>query len=220
MSKYFYVYYSYEEYGRGYIGSRTCNCLPEEDIKYFGSFKDRSFNPSNKIILETFDNNIDMLKSEVILHNFYQVNINSYFANKAKQTSTGFSTFGLRHNENQKRTNSERWLGKNNPNCKSKENHSFFGKSHSKEWKKNQSDRMKNNNPMKISEVSKKQSKSMKGKVPWNKGIKCEKYNGGGNSNAKKIIFNGKEYSCIKEAMKENQISYHLIKKNCVYLDK
>ena len=33
--EYHYVYYSYEEYGRGYIGSRTCRCLPEEDINYF-----------------------------------------------------------------------------------------------------------------------------------------------------------------------------------------
>jgi hypothetical protein len=28
MSKYFYVYYSYEEFGRGYIGKRECKCLP------------------------------------------------------------------------------------------------------------------------------------------------------------------------------------------------
>lgn len=28
MEKYFYVYYSYEEFGRGYIGKRECKCLP------------------------------------------------------------------------------------------------------------------------------------------------------------------------------------------------
>jgi hypothetical protein len=38
--KYHYVYYSYEEYGRGYIGSRSCSCLPQEDRNYFGSFTD------------------------------------------------------------------------------------------------------------------------------------------------------------------------------------
>lgn len=90
MKKYFYVYYSYEEFGLGYIGSRICDCIPEEDIKYFGSFKNKNFNPTNKIILETFDNNIDMLKSEVILHNFYEVDVNPHFANKAKQTSDKF----------------------------------------------------------------------------------------------------------------------------------
>lgn len=220
MLKYFYVYYSYEEYGRGYIGSRICNCLPENDIKYFGSFKDKSFNPTQKIILETFDNNIDMLNSEVLLHNFYKVDLNPHFANKARQTSTGFSTFGLKHNENQKRTNIKKWLGNNNPNRRSKEEHSFYRKCHTEMWKKEQSERMKKDNPMKRSEVSKKQSESMKGKSPWNKGIKFEKYNGGGNPNSKKIIFNKKEYSSIKEAMEENKISYYLIKKNCIYLDK
>lgn len=52
MKKYFYVYYSYEEFGRGYIGKRECKCLPEEDIKYFGSYKDKSFRPTKKIISE------------------------------------------------------------------------------------------------------------------------------------------------------------------------
>lgn len=45
-----YVYYSFEEWGRGYIGVRSCECLPEEDTLYFGSYKDKSFNPSNKVI--------------------------------------------------------------------------------------------------------------------------------------------------------------------------
>ena len=53
--KHFYVYYSYEEYGRGYIGKRECKCLPEEDVSYFGSFKDKTFNPTQKIILETIE---------------------------------------------------------------------------------------------------------------------------------------------------------------------
>ena len=220
MSKYFYVYYSYEEWGRGYIGSRICKCLPENDVKYFGSFRDKTFRPTQKIILETFDNKNDMLMCEVLLHDLYQVDLNPHFANKAKQTSTKFSTFGLKHNENQKRTNKNKWLGENNPNYMSKENHSFYGKFHTEEWKKQQSERMKNNNPMKRCEVSKKQSQSMKGKTPWNKGIKFKNYSGGGNPNAKKIIFNGKEYSSVKEAMKENQISYYMIKKNCIYLDK
>ena len=51
MKKYHYVYYSYEEWGRGYIGCRTCSCLPSEDKKYFGSFKDKSFYPTNKMEL-------------------------------------------------------------------------------------------------------------------------------------------------------------------------
>jgi hypothetical protein len=46
MKKYFYVYYSYEEFGRGYIGKRECKCLPQEDIKYIGSYRDKSFKPT------------------------------------------------------------------------------------------------------------------------------------------------------------------------------
>jgi hypothetical protein len=50
--EYYYTYYSYEEWGRGYFGSRGCKCLPEEDVRYFGSFKDKSFKPTQKIILK------------------------------------------------------------------------------------------------------------------------------------------------------------------------
>ena len=88
--KHFYVYYSYEEYGRGYIGKRECKCLPEEDIKYFGSFKDKTFRPTQKIILETFENVEEALEAECALHDFYEVDKNPHFANRAKQTSTKF----------------------------------------------------------------------------------------------------------------------------------
>ena len=88
--KHFYVYYSYEEYGRGYIGKRECNCLPEEDVSYFGSFHDKIFQPTQKIILETFDTVEEALEAECSLHNFYEVDKNPHFANRAKQTSTGF----------------------------------------------------------------------------------------------------------------------------------
>lgn len=88
--KHFYVYYSYEEYGRGYIGKRECKCLPDEDVKYFGSFKDKTFKPTQKIILETFDTVEQALKAESILHNFYEVDKNPHFANKAKQKTIKF----------------------------------------------------------------------------------------------------------------------------------
>jgi len=88
--KYFYVYYSYEPWKRGYIGKRECWCLPEEDIKYFGSFRDKTFKPTEKIILEVFRTRKEAMQAEIYLHNFYQVDINPHFANKAKATSTGF----------------------------------------------------------------------------------------------------------------------------------
>ena len=88
--KHFYVYYSYEEYGRGYIGKRECECLPEKDVNYFGSFKDKNFNPTQKIILEIFDSAEKALQAEIILHDFYEVDKNPHFANKSKQTSVKF----------------------------------------------------------------------------------------------------------------------------------
>ena len=105
MKKYFYVYYSYEEYGRGYIGKRECYCLPEEDVKYFGSFRDKTFKPTQKIILETFENVEEALEAECVLHDFYKIDKNLHFANKAKQTSKKFYYINP----------SENMIGENNP---------------------------------------------------------------------------------------------------------
>jgi hypothetical protein len=86
----YYTYYSYEPFGRGYIGYRQCTCLPEEDV-YFGSFTDSNFHPTEKIILSTYETKEEALEDEVKLHSFYQVDKNPHFANKAKQTSSRFS---------------------------------------------------------------------------------------------------------------------------------
>ena len=95
MSKHFYVYYSYEEFGRGYIGSRGCKCLPEDDSKYYGSFWDKTFNPTGKIILAEFDNRRDAYDAEVVLHKFYDVVNNPHFANQSRALTSGFTTEGL-----------------------------------------------------------------------------------------------------------------------------
>jgi hypothetical protein len=90
--EYYYTYYSYEEWGRGYFGSRKCYCLPEEDVKYLGSSKDKTFKPIQKIILKSdYATREEAIVDEIILHNFYDVANNLHFANKAKQTSTKFS---------------------------------------------------------------------------------------------------------------------------------
>jgi hypothetical protein len=83
--KYFYVYYSYEPWGRGYIGKRECWCPPEEDSKYFGSFHDKTFKPTEKIILEVFSTRKLAYEAEVALHKFYNVKNNYHFANKTNQ---------------------------------------------------------------------------------------------------------------------------------------
>ena len=91
MDKYYYTYYSYEQWGRGYIGRRGCTCLPEQDVKYFGTYRDKSFKPTDKIILAVYETEAEAIAAEVALHKFYDVDINPHFANKAKQTSVGFS---------------------------------------------------------------------------------------------------------------------------------
>lgn len=89
--EYHYVYYSYEEYGRGYFGSRTCKCLPEKDIKYFGSFKDKTFKPTQKIILKSdYATREEAYTDEITLQEHYKVVENPHFANKAYQSTTKF----------------------------------------------------------------------------------------------------------------------------------
>lgn len=93
MSCWYYVYYSYEEWGRGYIGKRSSKVPPEQD-SYLGSFKDKTFNPTQKIILGIFNTAQEALENEILLHNFYDVAKNPHFANQAKQTSSGFCWSG------------------------------------------------------------------------------------------------------------------------------
>ena len=89
--KYYYTYYSYEECGRGYIGSRGCKCLPEEDTNYLGSSKDKTFKPTHKIILKSdYVTREEAYADEIILQEYYKVVENPHFVNRAYQTSTKF----------------------------------------------------------------------------------------------------------------------------------
>jgi len=91
QQEYHYTYYSYEECGRGYFGSRTCKCLPEKDAYYFGSFKDKTFKPTQKIILKSdYATREEAYADEIILQQYYKVIENPHFANRAYQTSTKF----------------------------------------------------------------------------------------------------------------------------------
>jgi hypothetical protein len=109
-----YVYYSYEEFGRGYIGSRTCNCLPEEDTDYFGSFTEKTFNPVAKIILKSdYKTRREATADEVILHNAYDIAKNPHFVNRAKQRGEGFSTEGTKLRKETRQKLSEAKTGRN-----------------------------------------------------------------------------------------------------------
>lgn len=110
--KYHYVYYSYEEYGRGYIGSRSCSCLPQEDRNYLGSFTDKTFTPTNKIIIAEFNSRKEAFLAEVNLHSFYDVVKNPHFANKAKLTTSRFSREGAILSRETRERMSKTHLGK------------------------------------------------------------------------------------------------------------
>jgi hypothetical protein len=102
--EYYYTYYSYEEWGRGYFGSRKCYCLPEEDVKYLGSFCDKRFKPTQKIILKSdYVTREEAYADEIILQEHYKVVENPHFANKSYQTSTKFYVPTDRGIENGKR---------------------------------------------------------------------------------------------------------------------
>jgi uncharacterized low-complexity protein len=84
-----------------------------------GSYTDKTFNPAEKVILFEVDTYEEMCEAEILLHELFQVDVNPHFANKAKQTSVGFSF---------------RASGKNNPN---------FGRRHSDEARRKMSDAAK-----------------------------------------------------------------------------
>lgn len=91
---YFYVYYSYEEFGRGYLGVRKSKQPPIQD-PYLGSFRDKTFHPTHKIVLEEFQTHQEAMDAEISLHKFFQVETNPHFANQCRATTTGFTTFGI-----------------------------------------------------------------------------------------------------------------------------
>jgi citrate synthase len=109
---YHYVYYSYEQWGRGYIGVRSSKVPPKEDTKYWGSFLDKTFKPTEKIIIEEFETREEAYGAEVLLHNFYSVQINSHFANRAKATVSGFSMYGRKQSIEQRQKVSKALKGR------------------------------------------------------------------------------------------------------------
>jgi len=153
-----YVYYSYEDWGRGYIGVRQCECNIAEDV-YFGSYYDKTFNPTNKIILLECATREEALEAEVVLHKFYNVKDNPHFANQSNQTSSGFdyNNRGIPMSEEQKEKLRQSKKGQRK-GIKQSPEHIAKRLASRKEsgngWSK---------------ETNQKISDSLKGNVPWNK---------------------------------------------------
>jgi hypothetical protein len=118
-----------------YYGVRSTEIEPRLDLgfKYFSSSTDKEFmkdqkeNPQNfkyKVVMVT-ETRLEAIKIEIKLHNRFDVGRNKNFYNKAKQSSTGWDTGGIKYTTERK--NKLNMSGENNP---------FFGKSHSEKNKK------------------------------------------------------------------------------------
>jgi len=155
-----YVYYSYEDWGRGYIGVRQCEGDIYED-EYVGSYYDKTFNPTNKVILMKCNTREEALELEVILHKFYDVKNNPHFVNQANQTSSKFDydNTGIPMSEETRKRISQ-----------AKKGH-LKGKKQSPEHVAKRIEARKNGGGW-SKETGKKVSQSLKGNVPWNKGKK------------------------------------------------
>lgn len=213
MKIYHYVYYSYEPWGRGYIGVRSSNCKPEDDFKYLGSFRDKTFNPSEKIILDIFETRKEANKAEIFLHSFYKVHINPHFANRAKHTSSGFCVAGIPKSDEHKKK-----IGLANSKVLRGKSSAFKGKTHSTESRKKISESKRGKNlseehkeklrkaatGFKHSEESKrKMSEVKKGKVSPMKGRKTSEETKRKQSKAKKgKVFSEEHKRKLSEAHK------------------
>ena len=99
----------------GYFGSRGCKCLPEEDIKYLGSSRNKTFKPTHKIILkDDYATREEAYADEIILQQHYKVVENPHFANRSYQTSTGFTTSGIKVTDEYRQKMSKVTKGENN----------------------------------------------------------------------------------------------------------
>jgi hypothetical protein len=167
-----YTYYSYEEWGIGYFGSRSCECLPEEDSHYFGSFADKNFNPIHKIILkDDYETRADAIKDEVILHDYYDVAANPHFANRSKQTTSKFTTSGIKLTEEQRKKIGDRFRGKKlSKEHIQKVSAANTGRKHTPEARKKMSEAQKNSTYVPSEETRKKMGESRKGSKNHNYG--------------------------------------------------
>lgn len=166
----YYVYMSFEEFGRAYIGYRKCpeGHTPESD-PYMGSFRDKTFKPTRKEILAVFDNDTDAINLEIQLHKAYDVANNRDFANLCNQLSD--KVRAPHHlNESTKRKLSEINSGPNNPNYGRRgPDHWHYGKTWSEEHKRKISEGGKGRefssevrDKIKNSNIKTKESKSIK----------------------------------------------------------
>jgi len=86
-----FVYNSYEEWGRNYIGVHSTNNL---DDGYLGSSCDPTFKPVAKDIIAFFETREEAKEAEITLHEFFEVEISPLFANLKSAKAMNFDHGG------------------------------------------------------------------------------------------------------------------------------
>ncbi len=81
------VYLSYEETGRSYIGKHSTDNPYDE---YLGSFRDKTFNPAGKIILEYSNTEEGAVEAEIRWQKVFNVVEDPSFVNQSYQSSNKF----------------------------------------------------------------------------------------------------------------------------------
>jgi hypothetical protein len=87
------LYVSFEEgpEGRSYIGAHSTDNIYDG---YLGSFVDKSFNPSNRIIIGYYKSRDVLLKAEEMFQKSFNVVSDNHYANQSIQHGSGF-TYGF-----------------------------------------------------------------------------------------------------------------------------
>ena len=95
-----------------YIGARSTKLEPIKDlgIKYFSSSTNKEFIKNQKInssnykyeVLSIHNTREEAIELEIKLHNKFNVGINESFYNRAKQSSLGFDTSGIKYSDERK----------------------------------------------------------------------------------------------------------------------
>jgi hypothetical protein len=142
-----------------YYGVRSSDIEPKLDlgVKYFSSSSNKEFRKDQKNHPENYKYKIVRICSsrleagalEIKLHEKFNVALNESFYNRAKHSSTGFDTTGVKHSPEHKQKMSEALKG---------ENHYMFGKEHTPKTKLKMSEaaqNMSDEHKQKLSEAHK-----------------------------------------------------------------